>query len=147
MGRLCVRIFGMEEDPGDRLAYHLGRALQLTNILRDLDEDGAVGRLYLPSEYLGHAGISATEPGAVLSSPAIAKACVPLAELATEHFAKAEAIIAAAPKAAVRAPRIMAEAYRAILDALLARGWDAPRRPVRLGAGRIARIVIRRLVW
>lgn len=147
VGRLCVRIFGMEEEPGDRLAYHLGRALQLTNILRDLDEDGAVGRLYLPSEYLGNAGISATEPKAVLSSPALARACAPLAELAVQHFAKAEAIIAAAPKAVVRAPRIMAEAYRAILDGLLARGWDAPRRPVRLGAGRIARIVIRRLVW
>jgi hypothetical protein len=46
VGRLSVKVFGMEEEPGKQLAYHLGRALQFTNILRDLDEDAAVGRLY-----------------------------------------------------------------------------------------------------
>ena len=39
VGRLSVRVFGMDERPGVELAHHLGRALQLTNILRDLDED------------------------------------------------------------------------------------------------------------
>jgi phytoene synthase len=43
VGRLCVRIFGMEEKAGIALAYHLGRALQLTNILRDIDEDAQIG--------------------------------------------------------------------------------------------------------
>ena len=57
VGRLSVRIFGIEPKTGDRLAHHLGRALQLTNILRDLDEDAAIGRLYLPREALQHAGI------------------------------------------------------------------------------------------
>ena len=52
VGRLSVRIFGIEPEPGDRLAHHLGRALQLTNILRDLDEDAEMGRLYLPREAL-----------------------------------------------------------------------------------------------
>ena len=52
VGRLSVRIFGIEPETGDRLAHHLGRALQLTNILRDLDEDAEMGRLYLPREAL-----------------------------------------------------------------------------------------------
>ena len=39
VGRLSVRVFGMEREAGLALADHLGRALQLTNILRDLDED------------------------------------------------------------------------------------------------------------
>ena len=52
VGRLSVRIFGMDEEAGIALAHHLGRALQLTNILRDLDEDAAIGRLYLPREAL-----------------------------------------------------------------------------------------------
>ena len=39
VGRLSVRVFQMEKQAGLALAYHLGRALQLTNILRDLDED------------------------------------------------------------------------------------------------------------
>ena len=48
VGRLSVRVFGMDEADGVALAHHLGRALQLTNILRDLDEDAEIDRLYLP---------------------------------------------------------------------------------------------------
>ena len=59
VGRLSVRVFGMEHDAGIALAHHLGRALQLTNILRDLDEDASLGRLYLPRELLQAAGITA----------------------------------------------------------------------------------------
>ena len=44
VGRLCVRVFKMEDAQGIALAHHLGRALQLTNILRDIDEDAGIGR-------------------------------------------------------------------------------------------------------
>ena len=57
VGRLSVQVFGFGAQAGDALAFHLGRALQLTNILRDLDEDAAVGRLYLPREALAAARI------------------------------------------------------------------------------------------
>jgi len=50
VGRLSVRVFGLPQEDGILLAHHLGRALQLTNILRDIDEDAALGRLYLPRE-------------------------------------------------------------------------------------------------
>ena len=62
VGRLSIKVFGMDEGPGFELAHHLGRALQLTNILRDLDEDAAIGRLYLPREYLTEAGIASSRP-------------------------------------------------------------------------------------
>ena len=75
VGRLSVRIFGMADKEGLELAHHLGRALQLTNILRDLDEDAAMGRLYLPAEALRAAGVAAGEPAAVLADPA--PRCVP----------------------------------------------------------------------
>src|SRR4029077_18990353 len=65
VGRLSVRVFGMAPDAGLALARHLGRALQLTNILRDLDEDAAMGRLYLPREALRDAGIISTDPATV----------------------------------------------------------------------------------
>ena len=54
------------------LAHHLGRALQLTNILRDLDEDAERGRLYLPREALVAAGMTDFSPRAVLAHPASA---------------------------------------------------------------------------
>ena len=63
VGRLSIKVFGMEEGPGFELARHLGRALQLTNILRDLDQDAAVGRLYLPREYLNEFGYRHERPG------------------------------------------------------------------------------------
>jgi phytoene synthase len=52
----------------DCLAHHLGRALQLTNILRDVDEDAEIGRLYLPQEELRKAGIVSIDPKAVLTA-------------------------------------------------------------------------------
>ncbi len=65
VGRLSVKVFGLPQPDGHLLAHHLGRALQLTNILRDLDEDAAIGRLYLPREDLSAAGIDVREPRAV----------------------------------------------------------------------------------
>ena len=62
VGRLSVRVFGIGEQDGIALAHHLGRALQLTNILRDIDEDAEIGRLYLPQEELRKAGIVTTDP-------------------------------------------------------------------------------------
>ena len=47
-----ARVRHRASDDGIALAHHLGRALQLTNILRDLDEDAGIGRLYLPREAL-----------------------------------------------------------------------------------------------
>src|ERR1700738_3015169 len=75
VGRLSVRVFGLPQDDGILLAHHLGRALQLTNILRDIDEDAAIGRLYLPREALAAAGITTNEPLAVADDPRLAGAC------------------------------------------------------------------------
>ena len=115
VGRLSVRVFGMEHDAGIALAHHLGRALQLTNILRDLDEDASLGRLYLPREALHAVGIQVTEPIAVLANPAVAGACASIVALAKTEFAAAKAIMKKSPRRVVRAPRIMGEAYWLIL--------------------------------
>jgi presqualene diphosphate synthase len=143
VGRLSVRVFGIPGETGIALAHHLGRALQLTNILRDLDEDAAVGRLYLPREALRQAGISATDPASVLSDPAISKACAAIAERAHGHFLQADKIMAGCPRRNARAPSIMAEAYRLILDTLERRGWLPPRYPVRVGKPQLLWILLR----
>jgi phytoene synthase len=132
VGRLSVKVFGMTEADGLALAHHLGRALQLSNILRDLDEDAAIGRLYLPNELLSAAGIATSDPQQAITHPRIAEACAPIVERAREHFRRADEIMDRSPRAAVRAPRIMGEAYKSILDALEARGFTAPRAPVKL---------------
>ena len=143
VGRLSVRIFGLEVRAGLLLAHHLGRALQLTNILRDIDEDAAAGRLYLPAEALARAGISSTEPQAVVSDPAIGTACDFVVELARDHFAKADEVLAGCPRRATRAPKIMEEAYRQMLEEMVARGWSWPRNRVHVSKPHLLRIALR----
>jgi presqualene diphosphate synthase len=140
VGRLSVRVFGLAQDDGIMLAHHLGRALQLTNILRDIDEDASIGRLYLPREGLLHAGITSTDPLKVSADRALPRVCAPLVERARTHFEKADEIMGRSPRRVVRAPRIMSKYYRAILELLVARGFDTPRSPVRLN--KMARIAI-----
>jgi squalene synthase HpnD len=140
VGRLSVRVFGLARDDGILLAHHLGRALQLTNILRDVDEDAAIGRLYLPREALLHAGITDFDPLKVIADPALPKACEPLVERARTHFQKADQVMGRNPRRVVRAPRIMSKYYRAVLELLVGRGFAPPRAPVRLN--KMARIAI-----
>ncbi len=140
VGRLSERVFGLPADDGILLAHHLGRALQLTNILRDIDEDAGIGRLYLPREELQKAGIISTDPLVVAADPALPKVCAPLVERARAHFAKADEVMARHPRRVVRAPRIMSKYYRAILQLLITRGFATPRTPVRVG--KLARLAI-----
>jgi phytoene synthase len=139
VGRLSVRVFGLAEDDGILLAHHLGRALQLTNILRDIDEDATIGRLYLPREGLLHAGITSDNPQKVIADPALPKVCAPLVLRARMHFEKADEVMRRNPRRVVRAPKIMSKYYQAILKLLVARGF-ASRAPVRLN--KLARIAI-----
>jgi presqualene diphosphate synthase len=143
VGRLSVRVFGMEEKAGIALAYHLGRALQLTNILRDIDEDAAIGRLYLPKEALAEAGIKTTDPLAAVAHPNIGQVCEQVAARAAKHFAESDRIMDKCPRKAVRAPRIMRVAYGAIYKALLKRGWSAPRAPVKISKPRLLLTILR----
>jgi squalene synthase HpnD len=143
VGRLSVRIFGMEEKAGIALAYHLGRALQLTNILRDIDEDAAIGRLYLPREALQQAGILSPDPVAVLAHPRLGEACEQVVARARTHFAEADRIMKKCARKSVRAPRIMSAAYQAILRRLVARGWAAPREPVKVSKPRLILTILR----
>jgi len=135
VGRLSVRAFGDASENADRVAYHLGRALQLTNILRDLAEDAARGRLYLPRNYLMDARVP-LEPAAALASPGLKDVCERLADDAARHFDGADAFMARCDRRAMRPARVMSATYRAVLSALRRRGWDNPGRPVKVAKWR-----------
>jgi phytoene synthase len=144
VGRLSVRVFGMDETPGRDLAHHLGRALQLTNILRDLDEDAAMGRLYLPTEALCEGGIDARDPAEVLAHPGVDAACRWLATIAHDHYQAADDILSAKPAGRLRAPRLMSAIYGEILARMETSGWNAPRARAKIGKGALVWIVLRR---
>jgi presqualene diphosphate synthase len=143
VGRLSVRIFGIENETGRRLSHHLGRALQMTNILRDLDKDAKLGRLYLPKEALVEAGIKDETIATVLAHPALGQACAKVAARARGHFDEAAKVMSGCNRKTVRSPRIMASVYRALLNKLVKRGWKAPRQRVRPSKGQFLWSVLR----
>lgn len=128
VGRLSVRIFGMEREPGLTLSHHLGRALQYTNILRDIDEDAAIGRVYLPMEALAEAGIVPDSPAQVAADPRLDPAARRVAKRAREHYRQAAAILATRPQGHLIAPRLMEIAYARILRRMERTGWTPPRK-------------------
>ena len=142
VGRLSVRVFGDSSPKAGQVAWSLGRALQLTNILRDIKEDADRGRLYLPSEYLDAAGVP-HDPGAALASPSLPLACARLAADAREQFRLARHHMAECDPTAMKPARLMGETYAAILTCLERSGWRDPAQRVSLPAWRKVWLLIR----
>jgi presqualene diphosphate synthase len=132
VGRLSVRIFGDDRPAADRVAHHLGRALQLTNILRDLVEDGERGRLYLPKELLVVHGIADGEPMAALRNPLLPLACNDLAAIADRHFVEAERAMRQCSRRAMRPAAVMRAVYQELLRRLRNEGWRDLAAPVKV---------------
>jgi squalene synthase HpnD len=122
VGRLSVRTFGDASPAADQVAHALGRALQLTNILRDIEEDAQRGRIYLPLEYLRDAGVLA-DPVAILTAPGLPAVCDRLATLAHGYFRQARDAMDQCDPAAMKPARLMAATYDSILLVLERRGW------------------------
>jgi phytoene synthase len=144
VGHLSVQVFGDPSPDAHRVAESLGRALQLTNILRDLDEDARRDRLYLPRELLERHGIGTFEPLAVLSHPSLPAVCHELAAVAEGHFAAAAAAIARCSRRAMRPAAVMAAFYRATLAALRRADWRDPAARVGLSKPMKLWLVLRR---
>lgn len=134
VGRVSVRIFGEGTEKARLVAYHLGRALQLTNILRDIDEDAARGRMYLPREAVEEAGIATDDMELILVHPALDHACRAVARRSVQHFDSAFAAMEECNVKNMKPARLMAGYYEKILHTLLLVGWQFPRERVSLGA-------------
>jgi hydroxysqualene synthase len=132
VGLLSIRVFGADSEQIRRGALALGEALQLTNILRDLSEDAARGRLYLPRELLQQHRVAYTDPASSLHDPGLARVCDALALRAQARFADAERHFGRGDRRQLRPALIMMHVYRRTLDRLIARGWRQLDDPVRL---------------
>lgn len=134
VGRLAVRIFGDSSAQADQVAYHLGRALQLTNILRDLKEDAKRGRLYLPKELLARFHLPA-DSSACIQNPALHDVCQILAMRAEDHFRLARQFIKRCNAKAMRPAKVMAVTYSFLLRKQIKVGWHPPLKRVSLNTG------------
>ena len=143
VGRLSARVFGETGEARDEVAFALGQALQLTNILRDMDEDAERGRLYLPVEHLRAAGLDSEDPETVMAHPALGAACDQLAALAQRRFAEARTALKRCNRKAMRPAIVMMQVYGRVLEQLMARGWASPRAEVGLGKAQKLWIALR----
>jgi len=123
VGRVSVRIFGDSSAEAMTLSHHLGRAFQLTNILRDLHEDAQRGRLYLPAELLAKHHVASRAPTEVLVDPELPSLCRELSSTARDHFAAADAAMKVCKPSAMKPVRIMRAYYGAIFEKLVGDGW------------------------
>jgi presqualene diphosphate synthase len=140
VGRLCVRIFGLGDAEGILLSADLGQALQLTNILRDIVEDAARDRVYLPADLLVLAGAGGDGVEDIVTAPGLPALCDKLAAKAEQHFYGAAVIIAKADPVAARPAVMMMHVYHRILAKLQKRGWQSLEQDV--GPSRLEKIMI-----
>jgi len=146
VGRLAIRVFGECSAAGDVVAYHLGRALQLTNILRDVGEDAGRGRIYLPREALDAEAVP-LDPAAIVASPGLPRAMARVGADAARHYAAAAAAMESCAPRAVRPARMMAAAYRPLLEGMRRRGFAEPALRPRLPAWRKALLAAQLVIF
>jgi phytoene synthase len=133
VGLLSIEIFGYTDPRCREYAVQLGRALQFTNILRDVRKDAARGRLYLPLEELARHGVTEAEVLRGEYSERYARCAAAVAARARALYAAARAALPPAERRAMASAELMGAVYWQLLRRLEARRFDVfGARPVRL---------------
>jgi phytoene synthase len=118
VGLICVEIFGYENARTKEYAVNLGLALQLTNILRDLEEDVGRGRIYLPLEDLERFGYSQNDLRAYRYNQPFIELMKFETQRARSYFAKAASSLPEQDRNSMFAAEIMGAIYREILESM-----------------------------
>jgi phytoene synthase len=140
VGHICVAIFGCRDEAATRYATDLGIALQLTNIIRDLRDDLARGRLYLPLEDLARVNCPVDELRAGVVSPPVRALLAYECGRARGFYRSAEQVLKSTDRRRLVAARIMGAIYFAILKRIERRGYDVFSEVVRVPRPRRAAI-------
>ncbi len=124
VGLLSIEIFGYKNPACRNYADALGKALQLTNILRDVRTDAERGRIYLPQDEMSRYGVSEQEILRFEYSDRFRKLCEHLAGRAREHYRNASRLLPAEDRRAMAAAELMGMVYWRLLRKLEARRFD-----------------------
>ena len=122
VGLVCIRIFGYTDPAADPLAERLGLAFQLTNIIRDVKEDAALARVYLPEEDLQQFGISATE---LTVAPQRLRPLLELqAQRAFQNYRAADELLPLIAEDSQPALWVLVTIYRSLLEKIARLDYD-----------------------
>jgi 15-cis-phytoene synthase len=133
VGLVCIKIFGYRDPAAEPLAEQCGLAFQLTNIIRDVKEDVAMGRIYFPQEDLAQCGLSAADLTAqqvdvVRIRPLLAME----ADRAREFYRAGEELIPLVNEDSQPALWVLITIYRRLLEKIAAQQYDVFSERVRL---------------
>ena len=118
VGLLSIEIFGHTSPACQDYAIHLGKALQLTNILRDVGNDAARGRIYLPLAELRHHQVTEAEILGGEFTPRFRSLAQATASRARHHYARARATLPPEDRKAMVAAELMGAVYWRLLRKL-----------------------------
>jgi phytoene synthase len=138
VGLVCIRIFGYHDSAAEPLAEQCGVAFQLTNIIRDVREDAALGRVYLPQQDLQWFGCDSAELAGNISPIVLAERFRALLEFeaqrARELYDSADKLLPLVDEDSRPALWVLVTVYRRLLEKIAARNYDVFSEKVRLTA-------------
>jgi len=133
VGLVCIRIFGYRDPRAEKLAEETGVAFQLTNILRDVKEDAALGRVYLPREDFARFGLDV----GVMTNGSPRETLRPVLEYealrARAYYSAADELLPLIDEDSKAALWTLVEIYRRLLERIIAGNYDVFGERVRLG--------------
>jgi phytoene synthase len=143
VGLVCIRIFGYNKPDAEPLAERCGLAFQLTNIIRDVKEDAALGRVYLPGKDLAEFSISATEIASTVDPARIRPLLALQTQRAFENYRAAEDLIPLIDEDSQPALWVLVTIYRGLLEKIVRLNYDVFTRRVSLSVWEKLKILSR----
>ena len=123
VGLLSLKIFGEYNKKTTTFGLYLANALQITNILRDIKQDQAMGRIYIPKEILNKVGIKKKKISFILKDKRFPEACKKLSNLADLNFELAEKQLKLCSKNKLKSAVLMMNTYKLLLKKIKKNGW------------------------
>ena len=134
VGLICIRIFGYHNPAAEPLAERCGLAFQLTNIIRDVKEDAAMGRVYLPEEDLARFGRSAAELNNGYDPARVRPVLELEAQRAREFYCAADELLPLIDEDSQPALWVLVTIYRHLLEKIVKQNYDVFSQRVRLSS-------------
>jgi phytoene synthase len=147
VGLICIRIFGCRDPKARDYALNLGVALQLTNIVRDIRDDLARGRVYLPLDDLAAAGCTVADLEAGQMTAPVRQVIAFACSRARDYYRRALEVRPEQDRKRLRAAEIMRAVYFETLRRVERRNYDVFSGPARLARPVQAAIAIRQWFW
>jgi 15-cis-phytoene synthase len=124
VGLVCIRVFGYRDPAAEQMAERLGLAFQMTNIIRDVKEDAAMGRIYLPLEDMQKYGIEPADFAPVPNPARFREILAAEADHAREFYRSGDLLLSLIDEDSQPALWVLTTIYRRLLDKIAVRQYD-----------------------